>query len=363
MARMSLDDRARRDQRLYDLAALLGWSVRETFAALIDVWEICYDRVTDVLPEIMVNNRVFREAPPNTPVDFDFAGKMVQVGYARKHAAPRMIVIAGAKKHIRYLREQSKRGMVGGQKSGESRRKHTKRALPEVEAIRKPLPLVPDLDLATAPDRSDRERSDRLPTTAGAGSPDLSPESASPVSQIPEPDPPRQAPRLRVVGAQDELVREVGVFHAQEFQRVKAALKSGSIGPDAGGPHEQLEELLAVIAPGTARTKCLHAIAVQAADALRKRTLQNFGAGMWKLKNFEKALTFDPLEIAGKPKATVQARLPLIPDPRTAELKDANPRDPPQYVTSDDPEARAMIQDYDSTIAEIVRKSRPPPTT
>jgi len=351
MARQSIDDKERRDPRLLRLAASLGWSERETFAALFDVNAIAHDHVSEIISELDVNTVVWRDAPQGTPVDFDFASKMVLAGYAVRHSAKRMIRLVDMTEKIAYLRKKSMSGFVGGVNSAKARKKVLKQN-PSTSAA---LVLAPDTP--TAPDRSDREP----PGVAQRVTPreEISPDLVA----SPSPgdfEEARPVPRLRVVGAQDELLREIAVVHAQEFQRVKAALGSGSIGPDTGGPHDELERLLQSIPPGTAREKCLHAIAVQAADALKKRTLQHFGAGMWQMRTFQKALTFDPLEIAGKPRAVAQARLPMI-TPAVPSAISSPTTPPPTYVGADDPEARAMIDDYDKTIAEITRATRRPP--
>jgi len=126
MARMSIDDKVRRDQRLFDLAEKLGWSPRETFGTIYDIWEMCHDRVSEVLPETLVNNRAFRDAPRGTPVDFDFVGKLIEVGYARRHRSPRMITMIDAIEMIEYLKKSKTSGREGGLKSGETRRNKAK---------------------------------------------------------------------------------------------------------------------------------------------------------------------------------------------------------------------------------------------
>jgi hypothetical protein len=340
MARMSIDDKVRRDQRLYDLAELLAWSQRETLGAMFDVWEMCHDRVDDVLPEAMINNRVFRDAPKGTPVDFDFVGKMITVGYAKRHRSPRMITVIDATEMIHYLKRSKTSGRKGGIKSGESRRKHTKGRFADPQGSLNLPDLVPDLvpDLASPPDRSiapdpdpDLEPSSWL--TPSDRSPNL-PEMASPGAEKPE----KPKPTLRVVGPVDELVRELGAMHANAFARVKATLQSTAMGPLATDTHDQLRTLLESF-PSTegARERCMHAITVQEHDAARKKTLTNFGPGMWKLSTFEKSLTFE----------LPKRRDPAPPRPSAivnAAVDDSGQRPPgPRSSTEDEP-VRSLAQ-------------------
>lgn len=343
MARMSIDDKVRRDQRLYDLADLLAWSQRETLGAMFDVWEMCHDRVDDVLPEAMINNRVFRDAPKGTPVDFDFVGKMIAVGYAKRHRSPRMITVIDATEMINYLKRSKTSGQQGGLKSGEKRRKIAKGRFAEPQGSLNLPDLVPDLppDDPSSPDRSDLPDPDPdlVPSSwldPHPISPDL-PESASPGWQSGKPK-----PTLRVVGPVDELVREIGAMHAEAFARARTALQSTAIGPNASDAHDQLRTLLDSLASlEGAREKCTHAIIVQQADAIKKKTLTHFGPGMWKLSTFEKSLTFELPRLPPPPK--------VVSPPSAAAARSSTDDEPVRSLSSFLEHAPADVQGIHNT--------------
>lgn len=138
MARMSIDDKFPRDPRVVRLGKALAWSRRETIGALIDVFQIAYDREIDVLPEADIDTAAERDG---------FTVAMIEVGLAERMRGGG-VRIKGAKSRIRYLTDKTEAGKLGGVKSGESRRnqREAKRssASSTREAVRNPPDPVPD---------------------------------------------------------------------------------------------------------------------------------------------------------------------------------------------------------------------------
>lgn len=141
MARMAIDDSFLRDPRVERLGRRCGWSKRETRGALLDVFALCYDRVSSVLD----------------PADIDFAAEMegfsalmVEVGLASP--VRNGVRISGSEDRIRYLQSRSETGRQGGVKSGEARRANHRRSpskdpkvtFEENEGLLNPPDLVPD---------------------------------------------------------------------------------------------------------------------------------------------------------------------------------------------------------------------------
>lgn len=110
MARMSVDDSALRDPRMRRLAKAVGWSRRETIGALLDVWALCYDRMTPVIPGPDVDATAELDG---------FAASMETVGLARE--LPEGFRIAGATERIEYLLKCKEWGSRGGQASAANR--------------------------------------------------------------------------------------------------------------------------------------------------------------------------------------------------------------------------------------------------
>lgn len=143
MARMSIDDSVLRDPRVLVLAKLCGWSRRETLGALLDVWAICYDYVTDVLPAEYID--VGAVLP-------DFAKHLVTAGLATECSSGG-VSLKGVKQRIEYLEAKARAGRAGGRKSGESRKDSAKqkpsttRSTPQ--APRNPIPIP----IASVPDQ------------------------------------------------------------------------------------------------------------------------------------------------------------------------------------------------------------------
>jgi hypothetical protein len=112
MARMSIDDMATRDPRILVLAKLAGMNRFEAVGRLLEVWSVCYDRVSPYLSEVMIDASAAIEG---------FAKHMLEAELATRESDGRLRV-HGVKQRIKYLEAKSEAGRRGGIKSGESRR-------------------------------------------------------------------------------------------------------------------------------------------------------------------------------------------------------------------------------------------------
>ena len=146
MARMSTDDSLGRDPRLDHLAELCGWTRRETAGCLqLDVWPLCYDRVTPNIPPGDIDRAANRSAV--TPVLFagGFSGALIESGFARQATRndtvyhwvrddgsvidldwrdpswKGRVYLKGAADRIAYILKKQSSGRVGGKRSAESR--------------------------------------------------------------------------------------------------------------------------------------------------------------------------------------------------------------------------------------------------
>lgn len=144
MPRMSIDSRFGRDPRVIRLAKACGISRRETMGALLDVWEVSYERIKEHLPE----------ADVDAAAELDgFARKMIECGLARD--TKRGVYIAGAKERIAYRKKKKAAGVKGGLKSGESRRNSAKQNRARASSESNPSSSVSAPDTASDPERED----------------------------------------------------------------------------------------------------------------------------------------------------------------------------------------------------------------
>lgn len=129
MARMSIDDMLGRDPRLLHLADAMGdrtgerdrWDRRYTAGVLIlDVWPLCYDRVSPELPERDIDRAAGVAG---------FANAMIDAGLAQR--AGERVHVAGVEERIAYLKTLRQSAIKAGRKSGESRRNKDERARSE----------------------------------------------------------------------------------------------------------------------------------------------------------------------------------------------------------------------------------------
>lgn len=142
---MSVDDMVGRDPRVRLLAKSLGWSVHQTVGVLIcEVWPICYDQMTHLISERVIDAAADREG---------FAAALIDSELAHRDRSGK-VYVAGAKKRIKYLEDKQRAGHEGGVKSAESRRKTPKQksstsgSTPQARRN----PPVPDNPSAPVPD-------------------------------------------------------------------------------------------------------------------------------------------------------------------------------------------------------------------
>lgn len=146
MARMSHDDGLGRDTRLDHLAELCGWTKRETAGCLqLDIWPICYDRVTPNIRARDIDIAANRTAVTPVKHPGGFSAALIECELARPATKQDVaylwtrtdgsevrlewrdpewrdrIYIKGAPERISYLLKAEYTGRLGGKKSGESR--------------------------------------------------------------------------------------------------------------------------------------------------------------------------------------------------------------------------------------------------
>lgn len=298
MARMSIDDKFPRDPRVRRLAARLGWSRQQAMGALIDVFAICYDRETDLLPAVDVD--VAAEQP-------GFADLMFEVDLAEQVRG--RVRIRGAKERIKYLDKKVEAGRVGGLKSAETRRNKAKQNRSTLQAPVNPPDPVPDVvpDPVPVPDLPD---------------PDLSPARA-PAPQPPEPGDPglaeRQALRKELwqelATARGRAARELGVAYRPLLAQDPGETKLALLLRGAGGELDQVA--------GAVR----NAIAVAAAEAVRDQKLEWLTGAIFEDRNFRRLA-------AGDPKAASRPRPAKPGEPVRMPPRKADPS-PPVVVVSD----------------------------
>lgn len=139
MARMSIDDMVGRDPRVRLLAKSLGWSMRETVGCLVmEVWPICYDQMTHLISDRVIDAAADREG---------FAAAMVDAELAHRDRSGK-VYVAGARKRIEYLAAKHEAGRQGGLKSAERRHKSPKQtsSTQGTNAQARGNPPVPDPD-------------------------------------------------------------------------------------------------------------------------------------------------------------------------------------------------------------------------
>ena len=103
MARISVDDSLLRDPRVVRLARACGWSRRETIGALLDVWAVCYDRVSPSLELADIDIAADREG---------FGELMIGAGLAAVDSG--RVRVSGAAGRIDYLTTAAQSGKRGG---------------------------------------------------------------------------------------------------------------------------------------------------------------------------------------------------------------------------------------------------------
>lgn len=151
MARLSVDAELGRDTRLEDLAEFCGWSKRETAGCLqLDIWPLCYDRVTPNIPARDLERAAARGAVSPVLHPGGFVGALIAARLGRpstRHDTHFVwikkdktelvlpwkdvewrdrIYVTGAAERIAYLVKSEESGRTGGIKSAESRAKSSK---------------------------------------------------------------------------------------------------------------------------------------------------------------------------------------------------------------------------------------------
>lgn len=285
MARMSIDDSFGRDPRVRVLAKKCGWSRRETMGALLDIFAVCYDRVTALLPE----QHIITTAEQDGLECPGFVEKLIESGLASRHKNSSMIRIAGAEERILYLIQKSESGRVGGLKSAESRKKQPKQTSSTPQAVlpltlkhpgstpqaprNPPVPdLVPDLDPASVPD----------PVPSLALVPDRG-------AREPNPE----------IG---RLVTLLFPLHLEAFNRLRSELKANCprMGVVGDAAERALRDLLVEQSSLIDfEERARHALRVREAQARSTRSLKFFGMSVWNRVAFDRAQSMSTDDYTG----------------------------------------------------------------
>lgn len=298
---MSIDDGLGRDPRLDHLAELCGWSRRETAGCLqLEIWPLCYDRVTPNITARDINTAAAREAvSPILHVD-GFAGALIEAGLARpsrrtdasfewvRKGKPTLVLhwhdrewkgrvyIKGAAERIAYLIKSEESGRIGGRNSGGTRGKGSKGPLSDPsrdpQGSGNPIPTATDTVTPTA--------------TATATA------SASAESPLP-PKPPAS-------GFTDRKQKlEWLAWNLAETEH--RSLRAGGIDPNAidwprlplGDGAKELGKRIAELLDADAdkaEARLRHVVAVRVAEVKRTRSLRYFTPStMWASLPFWKA--------------------------------------------------------------------------
>lgn len=260
MARMSVDDSVLRDTRVKRLAKAMGWSRRETIGALLDVWAVCYDRVSPVLHVDDVNEAAEADAFCAQLIAADLASLLPE-------DASR-VRLSGVEDRIGYLSTKQKAGRQGGVKSGESRRSKkearasfaSKQTFAEVEAPANPLPSA----LPSAP---------------------VDPSAVASASEKPPADP--VEPRRREASAIWREFQDARQRVARELSMAAPTLPDSDQGRTELG--HRLRELVTEAGESleSAAARCRHALARAAFEAKRDRKFDWFGGKMWTKAQFD----------------------------------------------------------------------------
>lgn len=193
MARMSIDDKFPRDPRVIKLGRRFGWSRREAMGALIDVYQVAYDRERDVLPAEDIDIAAEREG---------FVAVMVECELAEYVGSG--VRIRGAAERIAYLNHKAEAGRIGGVKSGESRRNRREAerstASSNREARGNPPDPVPDPPPDPVPEDQNLPPAREIPPSTEPAQPPEAPRPApvpAPAWGMPNP---AEVARLRMIG-------------------------------------------------------------------------------------------------------------------------------------------------------------------
>jgi hypothetical protein len=330
VARQSTDSQFRSDPRLDRLAMLCGWSRRETAGCLqLDIWPICYDRVTPMVPAIDLEVAAARGSISPVIHKKGFVGALIESGLARKAKRSDAtfiwtkdsgevltlewrdtqwsgrVYIHGAPERIAYLIKQKVSGRVGGENSARIREDRRKRASsdpsegaqgsgtehpsaasrsvnPTLTPTVTPPDLDPDLDPPTVPERG-RE---------------TAPSRSSFVRQL-HPDARSIAERIWQRGSKllVELQAEGIDPRMRPWQPVHSSDDTGWV-----AILDRVCELLTDETPEEAEARCACRLDVAAAEARSKRTARWFvAASMFSKNSFAIYSQLSPDQMARKP--------------------------------------------------------------
>jgi hypothetical protein len=259
MARMSIDDALLRDPRVKDLAERIGWHRHQVIGCLLDVWAVCYDRVSPVLTQ--------REVDFACEVS-GFCALMIATKLAAETGdEDGSVRVAGVAKRIGYLESSAERGREGGKKSGESRRTKGK---------------------SKGPAKGDAKGS----FDSGEGSPNPLPSASAPDTASASVAPTGNAPTLT-----DRQRARSALWREHQDARQALGRELGIVAP-AFAPFDRGEEelasrLLEATQSGegleAAVARCRHVLAVVTAECREARNLNWLDGQLWRKDRFDRA--------------------------------------------------------------------------
>lgn len=243
MARMSIDDAVTRAPEFDHLAELVGWHRRETAMCVIEIWAICYDRITPNLQPRDIETTARRGA--RVPPSADFVPAMIECGLARyatkfdtAFVTPKgeriewrdqewkgRVTIRGAAERIAYLIKNKQSGAVGGKRSGESRRDSAKRPFDENGSVASQgaqasaNPSVPDPVVASA------SASASAPDVANSEKNSATPSAGGPRSRKPKPSEPTADERSSALFVLRKLTDRSGVRYSGTDEHVRLIVR------------------------------------------------------------------------------------------------------------------------------------------
>ncbi len=120
-----MDSSIATDPRFKLLGRALGVSWREAIGSCFLLWLACYER----------RSKCFRKVEADIAAELEgFADALLKVGLASPGGAADEVIVHGVEKRIEFLASQSKKGAIGGKKSGKSRASRSNQTLPHREA-------------------------------------------------------------------------------------------------------------------------------------------------------------------------------------------------------------------------------------
>lgn len=359
---MSVDGSALRDPRILRLVRLLGLPRHHVLGQMLDVWGLCYDRVSAVVSTLDVD----------TTAELDgFADALCDPRVDLAEASGDSIRVRGVEKRIRYLLNQRERGRAGGKSSGISRTSKQARSKREANAqadaaqMRKTADLESDVILGIEndskhieavpkpypnPNPNPREReSTRAPEPEAAEPRTESPPPAPGGwgGPIPESRPPpaiatpilpsQRRPSAEAIGARYRQADEL--FEHQERLRREVAPQTFR----AANKIHSTDMISLLLASGESPDDLRHVLEVYAHEARQRPTD--------RLRFFNGQTNWQPAQVA----RAKSAELPGAAQPAPLDYEPAQgaPQPRPEHIGELTPEQEAKMRETENRLARM----------